>query len=85
VKPVKAGSFIVQAARYLGALTRCKSLGFPWVLRLAPSELRVNRVLVQGRAAIAGRPPIDVSLYKFPTGHSRKGRAARIRAVNIEL
>jgi hypothetical protein len=28
VKPVKTGSFIVQAARYLGALTRCKSKVF---------------------------------------------------------
>jgi hypothetical protein len=54
-------------------------------LRLAPSELRVNLVLNHGGAAIADGPPIDVSLYKFPAGHSRKGRAARIRAINRPL
>jgi hypothetical protein len=85
VKPVKTGSFIVQAARYLGALTRCKSLSFPWILRLAPSELRVNPVLVQGCCSIAAARSL---MFHFtnssPVIHVRD-RAARIRAVNIEL
>src|SRR5271169_942607 len=65
VNPVKGRSFVMHAARYLGAVTRCNSTIF---------ETCTGRLARQSQfsEAPSALPFAHVSLYKFVADHSRK-------------
>jgi hypothetical protein len=64
----------MQAARYLGAITCCKSFAFSDLHQALRASIAF---WLMAARRVQLRTSADVSLYKLLAGHSRKGRATQ--------